>query len=366
MPFSIYDTYYMLAAIEDREPEHTFFKSRYFPTNQNLDVFGTTKVLIDYKSGKRRMADFVMPRVGPISVGREGFSTYELEPANIAISRPLTLDQLTNRGFGESLMTNMKPEERANMLLMEDLTELSMRITRREEWLSVNTMLENGCTMLHVTENPDVKQEVKAQFYDGVNNPAEFIPDEKWTHSEYKNDGWVIGNWYKDICSMIRMLTHRGLPASDILVSPDVGEFIIADPWVVAMMDNRRFELGSLNPSELTTYVTALGSMNFGGRRMTIYISEGTYEDDTGKDTPYMPEGTVIVTAPGCGKGLYGAVTQMERDEEFHTYVGTRIPQRFATIQPPQKELVLRSRPLYVPRNPSPWSVAKKVFLPDP
>ena len=39
---NIYDTLYMLAAVEELAPEPTFFKRRYFPTDMDLDVFGTS------------------------------------------------------------------------------------------------------------------------------------------------------------------------------------------------------------------------------------------------------------------------------------------------------------------------------------
>lgn len=70
----IYSTYYMLAAVKELPPEHTFFKRRYFPTNETMDVFGTTKVLADYAEGSQRRAPFVLPRIGSVSIAREGYS----------------------------------------------------------------------------------------------------------------------------------------------------------------------------------------------------------------------------------------------------------------------------------------------------
>ena len=37
---NIYDTLYMLAAVEELAPEPTFFKRRYFPTDMDLDEIG--------------------------------------------------------------------------------------------------------------------------------------------------------------------------------------------------------------------------------------------------------------------------------------------------------------------------------------
>ena len=169
---NIYDTLYMLAAIEELTPEPTFFKRRYFPTDEAMDVFGTSKVLADYKEGNRKAAPFVVPRIGPLPVGRSGFSTYELEPGNISISKPLTIDQLSKRGFGESIMSTATPEERARRLLMGDLSDLSARVSRTEERLACDTMLDNGCVMRHQTDDPEVYEDVPVQFYDGENNPA--------------------------------------------------------------------------------------------------------------------------------------------------------------------------------------------------
>lgn len=360
---NIYDTYYMLAAVRELKPEHTFFKRRYFPTNMSMDVFGTSKVLADYKGKSAKSAPFVLPRIGSVSVGREGFSTYELEPANISLSMPLTLDQLTKRGFGEALMSGLTPADRAKQYLIGDLAELDARITRTEEWMAINTMLDNGCIMKHQTETEGVYEDIPAKFYDGDNNPALFTPAEAWEHSTVDANGVITpGNWYKDICNMVKELTGRGLPARDLLLASDVGAWLMEDPWVLKMLDIRRAEMGRIAPTELTEYVTEIGVFNFNGRNLSMIVSDGTFEDAEGNDVPYMPLGSVIVTAPDCGKGLYGAVTQLEADGEFHTHAGTRVPQHIFTIKPPTKETQLTSRPLLVPKRANPWMAAKNVF----
>lgn len=359
----IYSTYYMLAAVREMKPEHTFFKRRYFPTNTAMDVFGTSKVLADYKEGSQKRAPFVLPRIGSVSIGREGFSTFELEPANISISTPLTLDHLTKRGFGEALMSQATPADRAKMLLMGDLSELSARISRTEEWLAVQTMLDNGCTMRHQTEKEDVYEDISVKFYDGDDNPALYTPAAPWTHTVLNADGTMtIGSWYYDICNMAKMLTKRGLPAREVLCAGDVGEFLLEDLWIQRALDNRRMEMGRIAPTELTEYITELGTFNFMGRNLTLLVSDGSFEDEAGNDVPYIPNGSVIVTAPDCGKGLYGAVTQLENDGNFHTYAGTRVPQHIFTIKPPTKETQLTSCPLLVPKRKSPWTAAKSVF----
>ena len=357
---NIYDTLYMLAAIAILTPEPTFFKRRYFPTDLALDVFGTSKVLADYKEGNRKAAPFVLPRVDALPVGRGGFSTFELEPGNIAISKILTIDQLHQRGFGESILSNVTPEQRSRQLLMGDLSDLSARISRREEWLACETMLKNGCIMRHQTSDPSIYEDISAKFYDGTNNPAKFTPATKWTHGK---DEHTPGNWYWDVIQMVKMLTQRGRAATDLVVSNDVGNFLMEDPWIQYMMDNRRADYGAINPQELTPYVTSLGRFNFGGRKLEIFVNDGTFQDETGTETPFLASGSAIVTAPDCGKGLYGAVTQKEMDNKWHTHAGTRVPNYLSTVKPPVDETTVSCRPLFVPKTINPWTSAEKVLV---
>ena len=358
----IYSTYFMLAAVREIPLEQSFFRTRYFPTDNAMDVFGTARVLADFDEESQKRAPFVLPRIGSIPGTRDGFSTAELEPANISISMPLTLDQLQKRGFGESLLSQATPADRERHFLVHDLADLSARISRSEELLAVNTILNNGTTMRHRTDRADVYEDIGVKFYDGSNNPTLVTPSTKWTHSTYADGVWTPGNWYADICEMIRQLTQSGRPAREIIVAQDVGDFLMEDGWILAMLDNRRAEMGRIAPTELTEFVYQLGSFNFKGRVLPILVSNGTYEDDSGDDVAYVPDGTVIVIAPNVGRGLYGAVTQMETDGHFHTYAGKRVPQHIFTIRPPARETQLSCRPLFVPKRSNPWRVAKNVL----
>lgn len=360
---NMYDTVYMLAAIEELPLEHTFFKDRYFHTDDVMDVFNTSKVLADYREGSRKKAPFVMPRIGSLPVGREGFSAFELEPAYISLSMPMTLDQLKKRNFGESLMSGLTPEDRARQLQIRDMAELSARISRTEEWMACQVMLNNGITMRHETDVKDEYDDVPCYFYDEDDNPAEFKPAAAWKHSTIDTKGQItVGNWFEDIYKMVAFLKRKGRPATDLLVGADVGSFLMEDPWVLRMLDNRRVEMGRIAPTELTEYVTNLGAFNFKGRTLDILVCEGTYEDEKGRDVDYLDADSVIVTAPACGKGLYGAITQLEADGEYHTYAGKRVPQHLFTIKPPVKETQVAASPLMVPKRKNPWCSAKKVL----
>lgn len=105
---NFFDTYTLMAVQKRIVPKQTFFRDRYFPTEEG-DIFSSNKVLTEYMDGDRKMAAFVSPRVGAIPMERMGYEIHEFEPASIGVSRPLTSDDLTKRGFGEAIYANSTP-----------------------------------------------------------------------------------------------------------------------------------------------------------------------------------------------------------------------------------------------------------------
>ena len=131
---NFFDTYTLMAVQKRIVPKQTFFRDRYFPTEEG-DIFSSNKVLTEYMDGDRKMAAFVSPRVGAIPMERTGYEVHEFEPASIGVSRPLTSDDLTKRGFGEAIYANSTPAQRAAKLVQNDLADMDGRITRTEEWM---------------------------------------------------------------------------------------------------------------------------------------------------------------------------------------------------------------------------------------
>ena len=52
---NFFDTYILMAIVEEIVPKQTFFKDRYFPTGDD-DIFASDKVLTEYRKGDRKMA----------------------------------------------------------------------------------------------------------------------------------------------------------------------------------------------------------------------------------------------------------------------------------------------------------------------
>ena len=107
MPFNFYDTYTLLMAVQQLIPATTFLRDRYFPTNDATDIFATEDVLVEYRDGTRKLAPFVAPRKGGVTILRKGYTMERYTPPFVAPRRTLTLDELRKRGFGEALYSQL-------------------------------------------------------------------------------------------------------------------------------------------------------------------------------------------------------------------------------------------------------------------
>jgi hypothetical protein len=344
----------MLAAVQEINPLHTFLRDRYFPTNDSTDLFATEDVLVEYRDGSKKLAPFVAPRKGGVTVLREGYRMERYTPPYIAPKRPMTADDLKKKGFGEALFSNLTPAQRQGALMMKDFEEMDIMIARREEAMAAETLLTNGCIMKHISDDLAGGEEMSIQFYDGEDNPAQFTPETDWSAA----DADILG----DIYAVCEMLAAKGLASTDLIVSPDVGSAILANETILKMLDNRNINIGGVDPAELPNGVTKIARLNCKGHVVDVLQYSESYTNDAGENAPYIAAGKAIVTAPGCGRTLYGAVTQVEQsDGQFHTYTAKRVPKYYSDAKGNTRELYLTSCPLCIPNNKNAWYVINAI-----
>lgn len=351
MSFNFFDTYTLLMAVEQLTPPVTFLRDRYFPTNDASDIFATDDVLVEYKDGTKRLAPFVAPRKGGVSILRKGYQLERYTPPFVAPKRMLTMDDLKKRGFGEAIYAQLTPEQRQQALILKDMDELGVLISRREEAMAAETMLTNGCIMKHIADDADKGDEMEIRFYSSSTNPAKYTPTVKWDASG--------ANILSDLGIMVRMLTSRGLRAADLVCSPDTADTIANNDTIQKLLDNKRYEIGMVQPEILPDGAAVICRLNVGGRIINVISYDETYTDDSDNDKLYIPSGKCVLTAPAAGRTLYGAVTQVEQsDGEFHTYTGRRVPKYLSSAEGNTRSLTLSSRPLMIPNNKNPFIVA--------
>lgn len=359
MAFDIYSPAYMEAAIKEIKPLYTFIKDRYF-TEQR--VFKTEKVFVDYDDGAGAIvAPFVMPKIGTKPLIREGYSTYELVPPYVGVSYPLDVETLKTRLAGESIVSEITPEQREKYYLVSDLAELDRAITRREEKMCADLMLDNELTMKHEGAENDKGESLTVKYYDGTDNPGVFKPSKTWAVGTKD----APGTWYDDICDQIDSMTAAGREVTDMLIGSDVANMVLRDPFCKDMFVTYRNGpgMGEFDVRWQPNGVTQIGRINFRGVQLNLFSYIGTYEErtvikkaaPTKKRQPYLPSTAVILAAPGTGIMRYGAVNQMEDDKQFHTRTGARVPKYAADVHGDTKETMLKSRPLPAPKMKGQW-----------
>lgn len=349
---NIYTTKTMLAAYKHMIPATTFIRDRYFVTGAG-DTFPTEEVLVEVKdSTGKKMAPVVLPRKGSIAVERDGYSTFKLTPPLVALHRPLTIDDLNKKGFGENLFSDRTPAQRQAEILNQDLLDFDEMHTNREEYIAAKCMFNNGYVLKQYADKygEGEYKEFELRFYEGSVNPAQYIPSTKWSEAGSDKLG--------DLHQMILMLTSKGNNATEVLLGADVAQAILDDTKIKELLHLENYNIGEINPITLPQEAARLGRLNVRGRWIDLLTYDGTYEDEeTGAITPFVPAKQICVTAPGSGRLLRGAVHQMEQgDGQWHSYTGARIPRYWADKD--GRELRVSSRPLFVPKAKNPWITA--------
>lgn len=239
---------------------------------------------------------------------------------------------------------------------MEDLTDLDRRITRREEWMAVQTMINNGCTMTAYIDNATVGQTYDVFFYDTTgSNPALYTVNTKWDAEG--------GDFWGDVEAMCGLLADRGLAVADLILGSTAANFVLSNETIAKRLDNRRMEFGSISPKITTPGVSWLGRLNFSGFELDIFSVRETYVDDAGVTQRFFPAKSAMVTAPNCGHMMYAQITQIEPDEQYHTFAMKRVPKFVVDRDKDIRKLRLGARPFAAPLQKSPWIYAADVVL---
>ena len=350
-----FDNYMLMAITEEIVPRATFFHDRYFPTGAN-DIFAADKVLTEYRKGDRKMACFVAPRVGDIPVDRRGYAVHEYQPAYIALSRLLSIDDLRKRGFGEALYPGSTPAQRAAMLQRDDLADLDVRISRLEEWMAVQTMINNACTMQEYIDASTVGEKNSVKFYDETSDHTYTVAN-KWNAEN--------GDFFGDVKTMCRMLSKRGLPAADLVLGTDAADAILDIEKVQKLLDKSSGIIIGQIEQELSAYdgVVYMGTLNFGGFKLNLISVDETYVDNEDHEQKYFPATSAMVTAPACGHMMYGQITQIDYGStEYTTYAAKRVPKFVLDQDKDIRKLRLGARPLAAPKNYCPYIYAAEVI----
>ena len=349
---NIYSPRYLAEVVRQTPAVHTYFRDTFFT---NVKTFATERVDIDLVKGDRRMAAFVHPRVGGKVLKANGYKTESYKPPLINPYDVTTADQLMTRLPGEDLYSGMTPAQRAAQKLMEEYATLNDATTRREEWMCAQTMINNACTMQTYIDDKTEGEKLYVKFFDDASDHTYTVAT-KWNATG--------GDFFGDVKAMCRKLSKRGLRAADLVLGSDVADAILDMEKVQKLLDrNSGIIIGTID-QELSRYdgVVYMGTLNFGGFKLNLISVDETYVDDEGKVRPQFPKTDALVTAPGCGHLMYGAITQINYGDTKHTTIASRRVPKFSLNQENDlRKTILKARPLAAPHNYCPWIRVKNV-----
>lgn len=336
-PTSVFTTTQLLAAVKQLTPATSFLSKRYFPTDAG-SIFSTEYVLVEYKDGTLSIAPHVTPGNTSLNLARPGYDAWSYKPPMAKVRRVLTIDDLQQKGFGEALYSNLTPQQRAAQYTAEDLAEMDERLVRTEEMMCARVMQDNALTVDVYADNLEDKQTETMNFFTGRNN-AVYTPSNGWDNGGAD----ILG----DLNIMAQMLIQTGQPAVDLVVGAAVASAIVNNNQIAGMLDNRRYEMGGIAPDELGDGAYLLGRLNAYGPTLNIIAYPMMYTDLQGNTRPYIDDNKVVMTYPGAGRMLYGAITQIDEEGgEPVTHAERRVPKFIGDVRTDVREYRLASRPL--------------------
>lgn len=341
----------LIAMIGTLEAAPSFLLDTYFPCNPDTDIFNTAKVIADYDSFNRKLGNFI--KVGSVGTTRDPFYTDEFAPARISNSRTLTIDDLSKRGFGEAVFSGLTPAARQVAIVGRDLINLMDMSRRSQEKMAADCLQNDGYDMQYVDKDGSPTEKVTLAFH-GDTNDCLYTPGVKWDASGAK----ILA----DLRAMSRIPITKGCSVSDVILGSDAAALLQEDEKIMKMLDNRRYEMGQIDPKLQASGAVILGLINVDGvlLRLIQYMKE--YEDDKGVNKPFIPPSKVIMTAPGAGKALYGAVTQIdEPGGPMVTHRGQFVPKFVSDQENDIRKIQMSSCPLLVPKKKGCWVCADVV-----
>lgn len=333
---SMFDKRTMIAALESMPPKRTFLKDLFF---NNVITSETDKIDVDIYKGNQKMAVFVSPKVGSITVKKEGWKTETYTPPLIGLDDITTAEDILTRSMGENVYSQKSPDERAAEILLRDMARLDTMIEIREEWM---------CAKALFTGAVDVSGEGVSQNIDfGMSNTHKVTlgTGAKWTDTGV--------NPLTDIATWKTLIAKDSFLSADIVImGAGAAKAFINNAEVQKNLDIRNIDLGVIRPQELPSGAKYIGSDRLNG--VDYYTYEGYYVDPTtGVQTPFVPYGAVLLASKSARTSMmYGAVTIAdENTKALLTYAMPRVPDSWVSKKPAARFIQLNSRPLPVPHD---------------
>lgn len=286
----------------------------------------------------------------------QGYRAFEVKAPYIAPTMTITPEDLEKKAFGESPESGRTPADRENEVQAEHMDDLRHAVERRKEKMCVDIVTTGRALMEHYSTAEDAAKgrnatEMILQFYEDAQGFQNYYKMKK-IFSQMTGEEKM-----RMIYDMAMELNRRGVKATDLVMTKDVGPDFFLDKDVLEYFDIKKVDLGSIKPEELPEGVMSPGSYNVSGVVLTLYIYDNTFTDLDGVEKDFLPAGTIAMMRPGMGTTVYAQVTFVSKERGFESYAEPLVPRVVYDEKNNLAEVQTFSRPVPYPHDWEGWLV---------
>lgn len=325
---NLFDTRTMLRALEQSSQPKTFLLDTFFPTIRQSD---TDIVDIDIVKGKRKMAPFVAPIHQGKLIENKGYHTYTFKPPYIKAKKATTASDILIRTPGNSLYKQAEnQQQKAALRVGEDLRELQDMITRREEWMAAQALVTGKCHVQGEGVDDVMDFHMMADHQEVLTDVA------KWTSSN-SHPISDLRRWQEKI------VQDSGLVPRTAVMGRDVANALMNHEEVLKLLDNRRVQIGQIDPQSLASGAKYWGSID----DIDLYSYNEWFIDDDGTEQPMIPPERLIIGSTQARTARhYGAIHDLQATTAVRYF-----PKSWEVEDPSVRFIMLQSAPLVIPHQ---------------
>jgi hypothetical protein len=321
------------ALLQEKRPGafliNTFFPVR--PTHQ------TEAVDIHIVDGKRKLAPFVNPNSEGVLVEKNSRTAETFVPPLIKPKDRTSAEDIlasVNPGNAVYVEGGQTVEERAALMLMDDMRRLDDMIVRREEWMASRALFTGAISI----KGQGVDETIDFAFK--TTHKPTLSGTSLWTDAASKP--------FDDLRTWKTLIAKdAGVTATDVVLGSSAAAAFFANDQIQKLFDLRQITVGQLNPTmeNLPQGVTYLGRVTALGLDLWTY-DEWFVDDQTGNEAEMVPTDRILVVSRQANFKLhYGAIP------EIPPVVGSRWVKSWMQEDPAGRFLMVQARPLPVPHQ---------------
>ncbi len=350
MPMIEYnDTISLMRVMERMKAPASFLLDTFFPQVPATTV--TSKIMVEYRKGGRRLAPFVVKGGRGVNMARETSWMNTYVPPMVGPRRVISPEDLEHRTFGETIYSTKTPAQRAAEIQARDLVELRDMIINRKNKMAADILQEGKCDIEGFADDG------KTVLLDTVEFP-------EWDQKITPTTTWDIAgaDIYNDIKGVSELIQENtGSIPTLMLCGKNIENYLLDNTKIfkwLSVPSRENLAVFSFAPRFQSSQIRRIGILQ--SLNLELYSYAETYTDDDGTVKPFLNPDSVIIANPGRGAQLHGAVTLLnDAGNAYNTYSGQYVPYYNGDKNSQEISLTMYSRFVLAPTWADDWALIK-------